>query len=257
MQMLTWIPVSVTPSLCPFLCSLCILLPPVTPSLQHCPLDSSPAPFTPGSRVQEWMALSPTHQPPPQTQTGGGLPCRCTWISSSLSFPATDTLYHHLSMWSGYTDLTHWTSIYWLGKAWCWEMGWTWSLSFALLPLAWVQSLCGTRHTTTIWATVAELLPLELPRGSKHHQDETTSLSHTPQTLCQCPTLWQRGRLHQKSMVHGMLQEVPKDQLQIVLWEPLFFRDSRECTMLIKSTKSGVQLPVFKSWLPHILALRP
>lgn len=73
-------------------------------SLQHCPLDSStiypriqnprdseskgfstisPAPFTPGFRIQGRMACNPTHQPSPQTQTDGDIPYWSSWKSSS------------------------------------------------------------------------------------------------------------------------------------------------------------------------------
>ena len=139
MQMLTWFPVSVTPSLSPFLCSFCILLSLVTQA------------FSTAHRT------APQHHLPQGSESKGGWP---SILHNSLlpknrqveapradapeslhppSFSTTDSTYHHLNIIFAYIDLTNWTSIYWLGKAWCWEMGWTWSSSFALLPLARVR----------------------------------------------------------------------------------------------------------------------
>lgn len=167
------------------------------------------------------------------------------------SFSTTDSTYYHLSILFAYTDLTNWTSIYLLDEAYCWGRSWTWSSSFVLLPLARVR-LCvafSTPQPSGQLLLSSHLCSCAPKRLQTPPRIRATSHFHIPDTLTNALPYGKRGRLP-KSMVHGTLQESSRRPTVNTIMETI-------CAMVAKSTNSGAQLPVFRSWLPPISALWP
>lgn len=137
-------------------------------------------------------------------------------------------------------------------------MGWTWSASFVLLPLARIR-LCvafSTPQPSGQLLLSSHLCSCTPKRLQTPPSISTTSHFQIPDTLTNALPYSKWERLP-KSMVHGMLQESSRRPTANTIMETICPGTFRRSAMVAKNTNSGAQLSVFRSWLPPISALRP